>query len=238
MSIMNYLFQFADTLPNRPLTYSSARLPTLYEASLNEQVGVVGANWDWTAYSGVWNNYSVPTYVPLAVHTLERIDWDNDGDDSETSVRANINNYPKWDYYSDESESLEGFDDWDNLFFYFQQNANFANGEHGNSLGGDDVEHEITWDIVQAMREDAQNMLNGPTEPVKIIDPDAQPAPSEGTSPTPQASETQTNPFFIFFDQAISFAKSNPLIVGGVVAAVVCLIAISSLVKRRKKMPS
>lgn len=175
LSIMNYLFTFSKPLRNRPLTYSSATLPRLDETKLNEPVGVTGANWDWTVYSAVSQNGSDTIYVPLAVPTDTNLDWDNDGDDTETAVQANINNYPKWKYYSAESEVLMGYDDWSNLLFRFQDNKNFDRGVHTDAFGKEMTE-EITWEIVQAMEEDANNMVGGPTGPVQVLDVDV---PSE-----------------------------------------------------------
>ena len=184
LSIMNYLFQFEGTpLHYRPLTFSSAKLPRLYEANLNEVEGLKVANWDWTVYSGVLQNGSDTRYIPLAVPTNANIDWDNDGDETETSVQANINNYPDpdWDYPSADSESLEGYDDWSNLLFYFQENKNFAKGVHDDALG----KGELTWEAVKTMREAGDKILGGPTGPVQIINTQTQPSPQEQDTSSP-----------------------------------------------------
>lgn len=173
LSIMNYLFQFdGDPLKHRPLTFSSVKLASLDEDSLDETVGVKNANWDWTVYSGSLETTNGTRYVPLAVPTLGNIDWDNDGEDTETSVTANINNYPKWKYYSNSSEVLEGYNDWSNLHLYFYENQTVSefypsgSGKHNNVDAGGE---ELTWETVQAIREDAASMVGGPTGPVQIV---------------------------------------------------------------------
>jgi hypothetical protein len=214
-SIMNYLFIFSKPLRNRPLTFSSAKLPRLYEADLNEIVGVTGANWDWTVYSGLLQNRSGEYYIPLAVPTNANIDWDNDGDENEISVQANINSYPQWDYQSGESQPLEGYDDWANLLFYFQENKNFAEGEHDAAFGSE----EITWEIVQAMEQDTKNMVGGPTGPVQILDVDVpdQPSPQEGDT-------------FLSID--------NSILVIVAVVVIIAVVAAGLLVLRKKRKSS
>ena len=186
LSIMNYLFEFdGDPLHNRPLTFSSAKLASLNEGDLNEIVGVRGANWDWTVHSGILQTSSGTKYVPLADPTLGNIDWDNDGDDTEKSVKANVNNYPQWGYPSVENERLDGYDDWSNLLFDFQGNENFAAGVHTSALSKDEITEELTWEIVQAMQEDAKSIVGGPTGPVQILDVPDEPSPQEQDTSSP-----------------------------------------------------
>jgi hypothetical protein len=214
LSIMNYLFQFEGTpLHYRPLTFSSAKLPWLHETNLNENIGVVGANWDWTVYSGVLNNSTGTYYIPLAVPTNENIDWNNNGDENENSVQANINNYPDpdWNYHSSDSETLEGYDDWSNLLFYFQENKNFAKGVHEDALG----KGELTWEAVKAMREAGDRILGGPTGPVKILNVQGKPSPQEQDTPSP--------------------IDSNILVIAAVIVIVVVIVGALLVLRKRRK---
>ena len=217
LSIMNYLFQLdGDPLHNRPLTYSSAKLRTLNESGLDETTGLNAANWDWTVYSAFVNTTSGPKYVPLAVSTLDAIDWNNDGDEEDAYTQANINNFPQWSYTSPDDEVLYGFDDWANLKFRFMDSENFQLGL--DSLDIDDI--EITWEIAQAMVEDAKNMVGGPTGPVQILDVNvpAQPSPEE--------------------QNGSSLIDTNILVIVAIV--VIVLIGMGALLvwrKRRKQSP-
>jgi len=172
MSIMNYLFLQEDfSLANRPLTFSSKKMPTLNEANLDELAGLGGANWDWSARSTDTGN-SVPKYkyAPTAVNTALQVDWDDSGDFNR-SVQANVNYYPRYDYNSGASEVLHGYDDWSNLVFNFTESGNFRASFDKVDTG--DV--DMTWELAQAMKEDAENMVGGPTGPVQILDVDAPP---------------------------------------------------------------
>jgi hypothetical protein len=154
------------------------------------------------------------------------IDWNNKNGPNETSVQANINNFPQWKYNSNPSEILHGFDDWLNLFFYFVNSGSFAGGFEFVDV----TDIEMTLEIAEAMEEDAKNMEGGPTGPVQTTDTPTQPSPEE------EDSDSQTtNPFFLFFDRALSFAKSNPILIGAAAAGVISLIVVSSLVKRKRK---
>jgi hypothetical protein len=183
LSVMNYQFHTSKTLRNRPLTYSSAKLRTLTESGLDETTGLNGANWDWTVYSGVLKANNVTKYVPLAVSTLGAIDWNNDGDEDDAYTQANINNFPQRDYANTDDEILYGFDDWTNLNFYFTESAAFASGMESWDIS--DI--EMTWEVAQAMEEDAKNMVGGPTGPVQVLDVDirVQPSPQEQNSASP-----------------------------------------------------
>ncbi|MFX0067193.1 MAG: hypothetical protein ACFFC7_34110, partial [Candidatus Hermodarchaeota archaeon] len=213
LSIMNYLFIFdGDPLHLRPLTYSSAKLASLNEAKLDESEGVKGANWDWTVHSGRAQTTSGTIYVPLAVPTSFGIDWNNNGEENETNVVANVNNYPQYSHVSADSEVLEGYDDWSNLRFYFQQSKNIAKGVHVSASGKEEIVEEINWEIVQAMEEDGDNMIGGPTGPVQIIDVPPQDLTDESTG---------------------NGLDLNPIV--GLVVAIVPILLIILLFTRKKK---
>jgi len=172
MSIMNYLFLQEDfSLANRPLTFSSKKMPDLNEANLDELAGLGGANWDWSARSTDTGN-SVPKYkyAPTAIKTALQVDWNDSGDFSR-SVQANVNYYPRYDYNSGANEVLHGYDDWSNLVFNFTETGNFRASFENVDTG--DV--DMTWELAQVMKEDVESMVGGPTGPVQILDVDAPP---------------------------------------------------------------
>ena len=153
LSIMSYSFQFADPNPFRPLDYSRGRLPTLYEGSLDEPLGIQAGPeesmlWKYT----VWND-SKQEYAIGFVD--EPLDWNGDGDEKDYLVRANINNFtgPGWGYNSSADEVLVGYDDWANIKLDFRDSVGFADGVHSQV-----VDHEMTWEAVEAMRESVLHM--------------------------------------------------------------------------------
>jgi len=174
MSIMNYMFELKDIVPNRPLTFSNKKMPDLNEARLDETRGLGGANWDWSARSHDTRNTAPKyKYAPLAFKTALQVDWD-DSSDFENSTRANINNYPRYDYTSSASEVLHGYDDWKNLKFNFRETGGYSGGVEP---GFGDM--EITWETVLAMREDAVNMVLESAGPEVIIDVSPSSSPGE-----------------------------------------------------------
>jgi hypothetical protein len=154
LSVMNYFFQTPAKQFTRPLDYSRATQPTLDEKDLDEPDGIGAvAYWPTTVFSApIWNTTGEYwRYIPLPVSTLGAIDWNNNGDDTETSVRANLNYFPQegWEYFSPLDEPLKGYDDWSNLHFRFQDTRDFADGVHSSEFGV----NELTWDTIEAMRE-------------------------------------------------------------------------------------
>ncbi len=105
----------------------------------------------WTAYSAPVKTGSGVKMVPLPVSTFGAIDWNNNGEDDETGIWANINYYSTWPfrYDSGNADTLKGFDDWQNLRFAFQETKDYEDGVHSSDFGVD----ELTWETVQAMRD-------------------------------------------------------------------------------------
>ena len=154
LSVMNYFFQTPEKQFTRPLDYSRVAQPTLDEKDLDEPDGIGAvAYWPTTVFSApVWNaTGGYWRYVPLPVSTAGAIDWNNNGEDNETGVRANLNLFPqeRWDYHSPPDETLKGYNDWANLRFRFQDTKDFADNVHSTEFGVD----ELTWDTVEAMRD-------------------------------------------------------------------------------------
>jgi hypothetical protein len=147
LSIMNYLFEFPWTYYGRPLDYSRYQLANLNELSLNETNGVVGGNyyvpgWGYTAAS------FPPGNTPLCTQ-IHPIDWNWNNKYDNVTVAANPNNFPQWDYASPANETLTGYNDWENIKLNFRESA-------GGFSGSAPSHKEITWETVQAMREEAE----------------------------------------------------------------------------------
>jgi hypothetical protein len=101
------------------------------------------------------------------------------------------------------------------LFFNFTEYQNFADSFAGVEIN--DV--DMTWELAQAMKEDAENMVGGPTDPVQILNvgsPD-QPSPQE------QNASIQINNYVL-------------VIVAVVVVVVVILGTLLVLRKRKQRL--
>ncbi len=150
LSIMNYMFQFNDLYPNRPLDFSRTELSTLNEAALNEMDGV---EVDYaSADNGGWlfTGYKDPIKNKTVLSLLRPIDWDGDNFYN-TSVRANVNNCTDLEYKSRPDQMLDSYNDWDNIVLPFQNSKNFADGAHY------DCPEEMTLEAMELMKEYAQN---------------------------------------------------------------------------------
>ena len=118
--------------------------------------GLGGANWDWSARAQDTGNLAPKyKYAPLAFKTALQVDWD-DSENFTASVKANVNNYPRYDYNSSASEVLHGYDDWKNLKFDFRETAGYSGGAEPGF-----ADMEMTWETVLAMREDRQEHGGG-----------------------------------------------------------------------------
>lgn len=150
LSIMNYMFQFNDLYPNRPLDFSRTELNTLNEAALNEMDGV-GVDYV-SAGSGGWlfTGHKDPIQNRSVLSLLRPIDWDGDNFYN-TSVRANVNNCTDLAYNSLPDQMLNGYNDWENIILPFQSSSNLADGVHGQSP------EEMTMEVMMLMKESAQN---------------------------------------------------------------------------------
>jgi hypothetical protein len=170
LSVMNYLFTFKDPVRDRPLTYSSSKMASLNEQDLDEGAGIGTAPWPTTAYGAPVNTLTGVKYYPLPVSTFGGIDWNNNGEENEVGVKANINNFPmpRYNYVSPDNETLVGFEDWTNLKYDFHQSSrNFAGGAHSN-----ESEHvDLTWEIVQNLTAYEENGTpsNGDPLPLSLI---------------------------------------------------------------------
>jgi len=174
LSIMNYLFQLNNEPMNRPLDFSRRELPTLEESALDEPDGLgvdhvdtYTTPWFLTAVSR-WETALTPAQQ-AQISYLMPIDYNNDSS-IDLDVATNVNNYPYWNYDSPPEEALTGWNDWDNLNFYFVLSEGFSEGSRS------DWDHEeITWDIVEKMRESFQSLE---ALPMPSFEPYATPSPS------------------------------------------------------------
>ena len=133
LSVMTYTRQIDNNpIISRALDYSRSVLPPLSESSLNEPAGIGGPSGRRTAFG--------PT--PVAVVTASAsIDWNRDGDTSDTSVSADINS--GWGgCRAQPGQTLTGHDDWTNLVYDFRQTVDFADGVHQSVLEADEQTFE------------------------------------------------------------------------------------------------
>jgi len=162
LSIMNYLYEF-DQSPiwNRPLDYSREKLKTLDESDLDEIDGLgvdyvssYSRDWRFTARP-VWYTFPTPHYEHQ-VDSFRNIDWSQTGIPLNSSVQANINNFPQWYPYIDSpgGEILESYEDWGHLNYDFRSSPSFPDNTHID----DPSMNEITTDVVELMHQAALNL--------------------------------------------------------------------------------
>ena len=142
LSVMNYAFEFADYVPDRPLDYSWNPLPTIDEESLNEHAGID------TETKTVW--MGPDGNIKRSDETLA-IDWNDDGNIT-AGVQVNLNNFP--DEPSSKLEPLVGYNDWDNLIYRFRGTKLFA-----ASSKSDDYHMELTGEAIERRAEEAKNII-------------------------------------------------------------------------------
>jgi hypothetical protein len=152
LSVMNYAYQTTEYVSDRPIDFSR-----YVESHLNEENGI-----DETAgfnpLDSRWNSiaYGTPSRIPIVSSDGSNIDWNGDGDDTQTSViDANVNHFNgvtkcMEDAYTGEPvrKDLVGSDDWNNLVFDFKSSVLFQDGIHQAtaSIG------ELTIDTIREMR--------------------------------------------------------------------------------------
>ena len=137
LSVMNYTYQLGGIPPTDPdgagpltarIDYSRSILASLDETNLNEATGI-GDGTDMAFFqcpggggnSGVGNG-------PL--------DWNCDGDTSDSGINNDING-------DGLTNTLTGFDDWNNLLFDFQRTGDFADGDHSHSIRVEEADVDV-----------------------------------------------------------------------------------------------
>jgi hypothetical protein len=126
LSLMNYWFQLRGIPAANRLDYSAATLPTLDEATLNENAGV---------QDGTDNTlFNCPNGAQSQVAASGPVDWNCNGT-FQASVSANIN--------GGAGTALTGFDDWPQVVasLPFQTTGDFQDGVHEQTV--DDPELDL-----------------------------------------------------------------------------------------------
>ncbi len=142
LSVMNYLFQFNELVPTRPLDYSTGSSRVLDEGNLDETFGIGARKVTvWRAPDGKFYRSS---------GKLE-IDWNNDGD-IKAGVIVNLNDNPP-KHPSIPGQTLEDYNDWENLIFRFRGLETFAGGIMA------ELPDELTLDMVETMQDEAKTII-------------------------------------------------------------------------------
>ncbi len=129
LSIMRYGVQLVGIGPTDPdgsgpltarVDYSRLALPTLDENNLDETAGISDGG-DNTRYR--CGGSTTDTLAP----GMGGVDWNCDGDVTDMALKADING-------DGTLGTLDGFDDWGNLKYDFQNSGDFDDGEHNFSI--------------------------------------------------------------------------------------------------------
>lgn len=128
LSVMNYLFQLADLIPDRPLDYSRCAVPSINENSLNEREGV-----GTSCPPGLKTSHLPPPCIAEA--TGGAIDWNEDGDTLDEIVQADITCI-RAAGGDGRFDILNGYDDWSNIIFVTDPTAGVSRPQ--------DIPEEIT----------------------------------------------------------------------------------------------
>lgn len=156
LSVMNYLFQFEDTLTGRPFDFSHQKLADLVETNLDENVGITLSV---HPTEGILNTVvgpesTSPSSTLIETATGQAVDYNRNTDSTDTGVSANINFFDSigGDCISTDLTTLVGHNDWSNIKLPFRDEATFADGLHTkvDNLGELDV--EILTTIIQAIQ--------------------------------------------------------------------------------------
>jgi hypothetical protein len=115
LSVMNYAFQTRGLrVGGRDgyFDYSQFELPTLDEDNLDETVGLNAG----TILTDYGTRYWCTMNNERVVNSVETIDWDCDGDSTDSGIQENINEGPDW-RHDTRTSNLRSYNDWANLVF-------------------------------------------------------------------------------------------------------------------------
>jgi hypothetical protein len=112
LSVMSHLFQDVNYLASRTLDYSHGGRGNLNESSLNENDGVPGLT---------TQSVFLSSGIPVVIQPGARVDWDQNGYDTDTGVAQSINN-------NAQLELLTDHDDWTALNLRMLQTTDWADG--------------------------------------------------------------------------------------------------------------
>ena len=125
LSIMGYTRQFSSLIGDRPLDYSRSALPSLNEASLDENLGI-----GTSTPLGLRTIYGPAPVIITTAGNPE--DWNRDGDTIDTGL-SDINLLDSCN--PSPNQVLNGFDDWNNLLYITSPAAGASPGAPPGSAG-------------------------------------------------------------------------------------------------------
>lgn len=125
LSVMSYTRQFSSLIGDRPLDYSRSALPSLNEASLDENIGI-----GTSTPPGLRTIYGPAPVVITTAGNPE--DWNRDGDTIDTGL-SDINLLDSCN--PSPSQVLNGFDDWNNLLYITSPAAGASPGATPGTAG-------------------------------------------------------------------------------------------------------
>ena len=187
LSIMNYSFQYAEWVVDRPIDYSRWSLPTLNESALDERIGIsppadpaFARTWRRTAYT-VNDNWTSYRTFP----TIGNINWDNDGNGSEVLVVAGINDHdpspPNPLPPVPKNEILNGAEEWSQLFFAFPLAPQMTAGADGAIMPqSPELSLEHVREISEQIDFDEDGYANAADNAPAIYNPDQADADRDG----------------------------------------------------------
>ena len=167
ISIMNYLLQMPDLVPDRPLDLSIESLAELDEEHLNELLPAITplqGNPDFTTVVGGRDDVTGDAFAPIIIPSGLGIDYDRDGSPNDPDVAEDINFFsiPGLDVPS--IDTLSGHDDWENIRVNFRGSPGFADGVIFVPP------NEITAEILETLRLARINAIITAVEQVEISD--------------------------------------------------------------------
>jgi len=152
LSVMNFAYQFSDLVSDRDLDYSRKAIGTMEQGSTS----LVENNLDENNGIGSYSPYPEkkivygPT-IPLNLPTTNStVDWNQDGDSTDSSITVNINKLDEIGCSStDSTETLSGYNDWSLIELIVAGSGNWADGRPQDR---EIVDNEITIENVRDMR--------------------------------------------------------------------------------------
>jgi hypothetical protein len=133
-SVMNYDWQIPDSAnaamdASWQLNYSTQAFPTLNEASLTESAGIGGFAGLTEGILPTSTTSIPPTFSQFVLET-GAVDWNGNGNTTDTGVSVDINN-------DGTIGTLVGYNDWPNLVYSFRDGYVYLNGNGGHASSAD-----------------------------------------------------------------------------------------------------
>jgi len=212
LSIMSYSLQFRDLDPARALDYSLSALPTLDENHLDESVGIQGPPGRITLFQFVPSASSAG--FPVRGASNGPIDWDRDGDDTDTGLSLNISNIvQKGDSCNTNVRTLlTGFDDWSNLLYSFRNSPDFADGAARGTTGFDNEPTDVeVLNAAQSFDFDGDGITNFPDNCPTVANPNQADADGNGIGDACEAAPpADTTPPVLSLPPGITTEATGP----------------------------